>query len=497
MQNNIATSLRSVATFKELVAWFDDDTSVYSHIGNLGGRRFCKNGFDGSLALKDLIQKVERLAESASIESQDSFSEIMRRICLLNEGATRKRKVATLFQRILTAVRRFFGNFWYSWQRALCALQEKQIAIDVSKALSVLDKALSHKRADDDAIKQFVRDNIQEMVRKARKNGESLARFHLHGAHTIWLKSKYDDQGLQCYIRIPRISGGVKDIEQRIVMLGQNVGTQAYAKPIKRGGGTSTRDGLLEMAYESEKAESMLGSKHIISVREEVHRKNPSVLKATCSPWTDEGDLWECLHNRERLLSDREKLSLTIDMLQGLAWMHKKNMVHLDLKPPNVLLFSDGEHPGRLRAVLGDFGRTTDVNQMQNEVMSTIPYCPPEELFPGGWRAQRAIDMWAIGLILLELWQGKDANLYLNRNYLKSPDGIPYVDADFDDPAKFEEIQRTWHSVCATILENMIDQPIAPLIRRFLSVDASERPSAEEALEDLKKIFPLESSMFV
>nr|GAT52003.1 other/IKS protein kinase [Mycena chlorophos] len=67
---------------------------------------------------------------------------------------------------------------------------------------------------------------------------------------------------------------------------------------------------------------------------------------------------WTAVH----LLSAEEVLGLFRDVAEGLAFLHAKSILHLDLKPGNVLLTWD---EGKLipRAMLSDFGTSRDMLQ--------------------------------------------------------------------------------------------------------------------------------------
>ncbi|KAF8308195.1 kinase-like protein, partial [Clavulina sp. PMI_390] len=111
------------------------------------------------------------------------------------------------------------------------------------------------------------------------------------------------------------------------------------------------------------------------------------------------------------LLSADEILHLFSDITSGLAFLHDRAILHLDLKPGNVLLTWDA---GSLvpRAMLSDFGASRDMLQQnasaRTGVTGTLEYTAPEVLQPdfttGLFREMDTkSDMWSLGVILHKL----------------------------------------------------------------------------------------------
>ncbi|TFY69824.1 hypothetical protein EVJ58_g180 [Rhodofomes roseus] len=112
---------------------------------------------------------------------------------------------------------------------------------------------------------------------------------------------------------------------------------------------------------------------------------------------------WKAVH----LLSAEEVKSLFGDVVSGLAFLHEKSILHLDLKPGNVLLTWD---EGRLipRAMLSDFGTSQDMlkARARSGNTGTLEYSSPESLpSPTGELLQvdSKSDMWSVGMILHKL----------------------------------------------------------------------------------------------
>ncbi|KAK2947941.1 putative serine/threonine protein kinase [Blattamonas nauphoetae] len=94
------------------------------------------------------------------------------------------------------------------------------------------------------------------------------------------------------------------------------------------------------------------------------------------------------------------------DVLAGLGFLHSRNEVYGDVKPSNILIGFDG------RAKLGDFGGVVGVGTQKTSNSAecgTMQFWGPEMFVVGGngVLGSQAGDMWAFGLIVLELLTGE------------------------------------------------------------------------------------------
>lgn len=93
-----------------------------------------------------------------------------------------------------------------------------------------------------------------------------------------------------------------------------------------------------------------------------------------------------------------EKLDIVIGVLNGLAYAHKRGIVHRDMKPANIRVNEEG------RALIMDFGiaHTTSSNVTKTGlVLGTPNYMAPEQVTGGAITPQT--DIFSVGVVLYEL----------------------------------------------------------------------------------------------
>ena len=118
--------------------------------------------------------------------------------------------------------------------------------------------------------------------------------------------------------------------------------------------------------------------------------------------YVDGEDLASLLRRIGRLGQDKA-LEIARQLCAGLAAAHDKGVLHRDLKPANIMI------DGRGRARITDFGLAVgaDEKHAEGEVSGTPAYMAPEQL--AGRPATPQSDIYALGLVLYELFTGKKA----------------------------------------------------------------------------------------
>ena len=93
------------------------------------------------------------------------------------------------------------------------------------------------------------------------------------------------------------------------------------------------------------------------------------------------------------------------ELLEAMAYFHKKQIVHQDLKPSNILITNDGNH-----VKIIDFGLSDSREYaILKEPAYTKAYAAPEQL--SGGEIDNRTDLYAFGLILQQLFQKRYAKI--------------------------------------------------------------------------------------
>src|SRR5258708_14462657 len=89
-----------------------------------------------------------------------------------------------------------------------------------------------------------------------------------------------------------------------------------------------------------------------------------------------------------RAQSPEQQIQLLIQLLQALAYLHRRGILHHDLKPSNVLV----THDGQVKVL--DFGLAIEPEQAEGDVVGTLAYMAPEVI--QGRDPTTAIDLYAV-----------------------------------------------------------------------------------------------------
>lgn len=115
------------------------------------------------------------------------------------------------------------------------------------------------------------------------------------------------------------------------------------------------------------------------------------------SEYASGGSLFDKLKEQGRF-TVREAVETTVGILSGLDFLHRRQIIHRDIKPQNILL-QDGTPR------LADFGisRAMNTSSMSATVSGTDAYMAPEA-FDGKRNVQT--DIWSVGVVLYQLLKG-------------------------------------------------------------------------------------------
>ena len=144
------------------------------------------------------------------------------------------------------------------------------------------------------------------------------------------------------------------------------------------------------------------------------------------------GELFEKVVEDE-FISETEVSYYMRQILEGLQHMHRREILHLDLKPENIMLI----RPDSKQIKLIDFGLARKYNPKENlKVMFGTPeFVAPEVITYE--RITPATDMWSIGVIAYILLSGLSP--FMGDTDAETLTNVQLADWDFDDPV-FDDI---------------------------------------------------------
>ncbi len=126
--------------------------------------------------------------------------------------------------------------------------------------------------------------------------------------------------------------------------------------------------------------------------------------------------------DKGRGLSVKAQVALLVQILHALAYLHRRGIIHHDLKPGNVLVVGD-------QVKVLDFGLSVDRRQTDVVVgttAGTLTYMAPEVLM--GAPASEPADLYGVGVIGYELFTGE--HLFGTDNIVTLVDDILYKSPD-------------------------------------------------------------------
>jgi hypothetical protein len=168
---------------------------------------------------------------------------------------------------------------------------------------------------------------------------------------------------------------------------------------------------------------------------------------------------------RERMPVSRA-MEIAEELLEGLAEVHKRGVVHGDIKPENVIIGDEDD-----KARLLDFGLAQTSVAAGGGVGGTPPYMAPEMLLDGVPASPRT-DVYAIGVVLYEMLTSR----------------MPRGHADMD----FQKLRRAWGSKPKADPVRMHRQEVSEALDAFVMEALSREPtarfkSAQQMLEELRR----------
>lgn len=170
----------------------------------------------------------------------------------------------------------------------------------------------------------------------------------------------------------------------------------------------------------------------------------------------------QCVADREdEAFTEEDVKRLMRQILEGVLFLHQNNVVHLDLKPQNILLTSSSPL-GDIKIV--DFGlsRMVSSHQELREIMGTPEYVAPEIL--NYEPISTATDMWSIGVLAYVMLTG--ISPFLGEDKQETFLNISQLNVSYSE----EELQQ-------------LDQAALTFIQMLLRKQPQDRATAEQCLK--------------
>jgi serine/threonine protein kinase len=195
---------------------------------------------------------------------------------------------------------------------------------------------------------------------------------------------------------------------------------------------------------------------HIVRAYEVSKEPQPVVILETLTGAT----LAYLIDTRPRRLAISEIVHLGLHLCSALHYMHRQGVLHLDLKPSNIISESQ-------LAKIIDLSIARSPGQGE-EGTGTDQYMAPEQVT--GDHLSPATDVWGVGAVLWEAATGEE----------------PFNAEDEDDEEPgYEQLERRIDPIRSY---RRVPAAFASLVESCLEPDPAERPTIEELMKGLKAI---------
>ncbi len=186
------------------------------------------------------------------------------------------------------------------------------------------------------------------------------------------------------------------------------------------------------------------------------------------------GSLKDAVRGTEHGMTVRTAVTAMRDVAAGLAHVHAQGWVHMDVKPQNVLVCTDG------RAVLADFGCAMPAGRRTDVVECTLQYVAPEVIMGGA--VSTLGDVWAMGLTLEEMLTGREPYDYPEEGRMQ-PRRVVELLAMFQDMRVYPFPTQRLRECAAARGEGKWVEAAGHLVRWMAAVEVERRPGAAAVLE--------------
>ncbi|XP_045504574.1 myosin light chain kinase, smooth muscle-like [Colias croceus] len=171
------------------------------------------------------------------------------------------------------------------------------------------------------------------------------------------------------------------------------------------------------------------------------------------------GELFERVIDEDFVLTERACTVFMRQICEGIEFVHRQNILHLDMKPENILCLTKAGN--RIKII--DFGlaRFYDPEKKLQVLFGTPEFVAPEVV--NFDQIGYGTDMWSIGVICYVLLSGLSP--FMGETDIETMANVTIAKYDFDDEAF-----------------NEISEDAKDFIKKLLVKDKESRPSATECL---------------
>ena len=128
------------------------------------------------------------------------------------------------------------------------------------------------------------------------------------------------------------------------------------------------------------------------------------------------GELFQRISSKTYDLTESKCKGFMRQVLEGLTYIHSKDIVHLDLKPNNVVCVSRDNEDQRVKII--DFGLARSLQGSPSlglSMVGTLEFMAPEVMSCRG--TNTAADMWSTGVIVFMMVTGGYSPFYYSNKY--------------------------------------------------------------------------------
>ncbi len=187
-------------------------------------------------------------------------------------------------------------------------------------------------------------------------------------------------------------------------------------------------------------------------------------------------------HCDELRMPLRERIQLFLQVCEAVAYAHRTLVVHLDLKPSNILVSREGS------AKLLDFGTSKLVEPdaaLTTTVLATPAYASPEQL--RGQPVTTACDVYGLGAVLYELLTGSRpwgaaSGVLVMENALREQEPPPMLDAIQEGATQVRS-----EGSAATLRQRLRGDLVSIVARCLRSRPADRYVSVDRLADDLRR----------